>query len=437
MFVSILWISMFVAYFYAIWLWYLWLIPLLLLIWVLVYSIWDISLKNRANTLISDYWLFIAWVIIMLWFFLSAKFFGIETTNSLLFLAAINILFFLWSYVFYYEDWKKIAHLWFLISVFSLLLYVWIVFGPRETFKVFSNLLALYFAIIWFVVFVLGIKYDISQNLKYLFFALLGAISILILFKVIPNLYLFLIVVIIILQILYRCIDYILQHKPPTQQEENDISVRRILAGERILKKQDDWIIKISDDVYNFVSEMPAIIKYYMELLNTLIILLVIYLYFKRAISLQWSVEQIFYWIIMVWFIANVYALKKINYTSIFQRLITFLVVNFAIYISLFSIFKWDIEQVAWRWILRNILSTCMIFSIHKTKLWEYLKKIDYIFWIFTTLLALLINIILLLNTQITKSLVFSIVLLYVWFQWFMIYYSIKYIKKIKEVNSD
>ena len=165
--------------------------------------------------------------------------------------------------------------------------------------------------------------------------------------------------------------------------------------------------------------------------------LLVIYLYFKRTISLQWSVEQIFYWIIMIWFIANVYALKKIDYTSIFQRLITFLVVNFAIYISLFSIFKWDIEQVAWRWILRNVLSTCMIFSIHKTKLWEYLKKIDYVFWIFTTILALIINIILLLNTQITKSMAFSIILLYVWFQWFLIYYSIKYIKKIKEVNTD
>lgn len=437
MLVSILWISMFIAYFYAIWLRYLWLIPLILLVWALVYSIWDISLKNRANTLISDYWLFIAWIIIMLWFFLSAKFFGIETINSLLFLTAINIVFFLWSYVFYYEDWKKIAHLWFLLSVLSLLLYVRIVFTPQETFKVFSNILSLYFAIIWFVVFVLGIKYDISQNIKYLFFALFGCMCILVLFKLIPNLYVFLIVIAVLLQILYRCIDYILSHKPPTQQEENDISVRRILAGERILKKQDDWKIKISEKVYDFIVNMPQILKYYLELINTLIILLVIYLYFKRTISLQWSVEQIFYRIIMIWFIANVYALKKIDYTSILQRLVTFLVVNFAIYISLFSIFKWDIEQVAWRWILRNILSTCMVFSIHKTKLWEYLKKVDYVFWIFTTLLALVINIILLLNTPITQSLAFSIILLYVWLQWFMIYYSIKYIKKIKEVNTD
>jgi hypothetical protein len=38
----------------------------------------------------------------------------------------------------------------------------------------------------------------------------------------------------------YSAIYYILQHKPPTLEEQKEISVRRILAGERILKKQND-----------------------------------------------------------------------------------------------------------------------------------------------------------------------------------------------------
>lgn len=433
--VSILSIGIFIAYFYAIWLWYLWLIPLILLIWTLVYSIWDLSLKNKVNSLITEYWLFLAWVIIMIWFFLSAKFFDVSTVNSMLFLIAINILFFIWSYLFKYEDWKKIAHIWFLVSIISFIFYTWIIYWGETTFELFSYMRMLYFSLIWFTIFILWIKYEISKNLKYLFFVLTWWVIILTLYKTIPNIYVFLITLVVCLQIWYSIIYYILWHKPPTAYEEKEISIRRILAWERILKKQNDWKFKTPQNVYDFIYEMPQIIKYCMEWINTFIILLLIYLYFKNTISLKWSVEQIFYRVIMLWFIINVYSLKKINYTSIIQRLITFLVINFAIYISLFSAFKWDIETVALFGIVWNLISTSMVFSIHKTKVWTYLKKIDYSFWIFTTLLAMIVNIILLFNTQIQKAFLFPMILLYIWIQWFLVYYSIKYIKKIQEVN--
>ena len=311
--------------------------------------------------------------------------------------------------------------------------------GWRETanwlFKIFSCFWALYTALIGFTIFILWIKYEINESLKYLFFVLAGWLCILALYKLIPNLYVFLIVIVVLLQILYSIIYYILNHKPPTLEEQKEISVRRILAGERILKKENDWKFKIPQNVYDFVENMPQIVKYCMEWINTFIILLLIYLYFRNMLSLKWSVEQVFYWVIMLWFIVNVYSLKKIDYTSMVQRLITFLVINFAIYISLFSAFKWDIESVALFAIVRNILSTSLVFSIHKTKVWSYLKKVDYTFWIFTTLLALLVNIIMLFNTQIQKAFLFPMILLYVWIQWFLVYYSIKYVKKIQEVN--
>lgn len=426
---------MFIAYFFAIWLWYLWLIPLILLIWILVYSVWDISLKGKVNSLVTSYWLFLAWIIIMIWFFLSAKFFDVSTVNSILFLVALNIAFFVWSYLFKYEDGKQVAHVWFLVSILSLLIYIWIVYWAKATFQIFSFSWILYFALIWFTIFVLWIKYDITNNLKYLFFVLSWWTVVLALHKLIPNLYVFLIVLVLLLQVWYSVIYYILEHKPPTLQEQKDISVRRILAWERILKKQEDWKIKVSQKVFDFVSNMPQIVKYCLEWINTFVILLLIYLYFKNTLSLNWSVEQVFYWVIMLGFIVNVYSLKKIDYTSIFQRLITFLVINFAIYISLFSALKWDIESVALFAIVWNLLSTSLVFSIHKTKVWSYLKKIDYSFWIFTTLLALIVNIILLFNTQIQKAFLLPMILLYIWIQWFLVYYSIKYIKKIQEVN--
>ena len=201
--VSIIAISMFIAYFYAIWLWYLWLIPLILLIGTLVYNVWDLSLKNKVNSLITWYWLFLAWIIIMIWFFLSAKFFDVSTTNSMLFLLAINILFFIWSYLFKYEDWKSVSHIWFLVTVLSLIIYTRIVYWAKTTFQVFSDMWVLYFALVWFTIFILWIKYEINPKIKYLFFVLAGWTVILVLYKSISNIYVFLIVLVVLLQLSY------------------------------------------------------------------------------------------------------------------------------------------------------------------------------------------------------------------------------------------
>jgi hypothetical protein len=178
-------------------------------------------------------------------------------------------------------------------------------------------------------------------------------------------------------------------------------------------------------------------VKYVLEFANTLIIVVLIYLYFKNALSLKWSIEQIFYWIIMVLFIMNVILLKKIDYTSTIQRLFTYLVVNFAIYISLFAAFEWDVWSIVIWAIVWNLMSSAVVFRVHKTKIWQYLRKTDYIFWIFATILAMVVNVILLFNTELSAKLLFPIILLYVWVQWMLLYYSLKFVSKIKEVEEE
>ena len=181
--VSIVSIALFVAYFYAIWLWYLWLIPLILFVWLLVYSIWDISLKNKANSIVVDYWLFLARWIVLVWLFLSTKFFWVTTINSFLFLIIVNILFFLWSYIFNYHDWKAISHTWFIISVIALLIYLLIIGWINTTIQAFNCFWAFYTALIGFIIFVVWIKYEINDNYKYLFTVLLWWCLLILLFK--------------------------------------------------------------------------------------------------------------------------------------------------------------------------------------------------------------------------------------------------------------
>ncbi len=432
----ILSISSFILYFYIIWLWYLWFIPLLVFLIFIIYYISGVSFKSRVNSLFQDYGLFFAWIVILFWLFLILKFFGIDTTSSILSILSLNILFWFGSYIFKYEDWKLISQLWYYFSILFLVIYFLWNYWFYNSFGIFSYMRLLTLAIVWFLIFIFSIYYDIERYLNYKFLILVLWSFGILLYNQIENIYIFLIVSVFALSFLYVYIYRILIHKPPTENQIKEISVRRILAWERVLKNINQDSV-LSKKIYAFVQEFPKFVKYWLEFANTLIILILIYLYFKNALSIQWNIEQLFYWLVMVWFVINVYFLKRINYTSILQRLLTFLVINFAIYISLFSAFDGDIWSIVFLWIIRNIMSTMMVFHIHKTKIWEYLRKIDYLFWIFTTMLALAVNIVLLFHTNLVWWLLFPVILLYIGIQGMALYYSIKYINKIKEIVVD
>ncbi len=432
-FLLLLSVSSFILFFYVIWLWYIGIIPLLVFLISMIYYISGMSFKTQANSLFQNYWLFFARLIVLVWLFLILKFFGVANINWLLFLIILNILLWFSSYIFKYPDWKLMAQVWYYSTIFWLLAHLWISYWFMTFFVAFSYFWVFSLAIVGFVIFIIWIRYDIEQYLWYKFFILsLWAIG-LSLYHQIENIYVFLIISVVALGILYTYIYHVLSHKPPSESQIKETSIRRILAWERVLKKTPQNTT-LSKQIYAFVNNFTNVVKYFLEWINTFIILVLIYLYFKNTITLQWNIEQTFYRLVMIWFVINVFLLKRINYTSSLQRLLTFLVINFAIYISLFSALDNDIWSVVFLAIIRNILSTMMVFHIHKTRIWDYLRKIDYLFWIFTTMLALAVNIFLLFSTTIVWQLLFPIILLYVWVQVMMLYYSIKYINKIKEI---
>ncbi|HKL44324.1 MAG TPA: hypothetical protein VJ892_03530 [Candidatus Absconditabacterales bacterium] len=424
----------FIAYFYAIGFWYIGFIPLLVFLISIIYYISGISFKSRGKNILQKYGLFLAWIIILLGLFGVLKFFAISDTGSLLFLVALNIVFWIGSYIFKYNDGKSISQVGYYSTILALLFYIWITTGFNSFFLSFTMFWGLTLAIISFVVFLIGIKNKIEEYMKYkLFVFILGALG-LALYQNIENIYIFLLISVISLSFLYSYIHYVLSKRPPSDTQAKEISVRRILAGERVLKdssKNNVW----SNKVYSFVDNIPIVVRFFLEGLNIIIIILLIYLYFKNALSLQGSIYQIFYRLITFGFITNVFLLKKINYTSTIQRLLTFVVINFAIYISLFSAFQGDIGRVVFLGIVRNVICAMMVFHIHKTKLGIYLKKIDYLFWIFTTIVALVVNVVLLFHTQIVSQLLFPIILLYAGIQGMALFYAVKYINKIQEIK--
>lgn len=433
----ILWtfaILSFIAYFYAIWMWYMWFVPLLVFLVATIYYISWISIKYTSKELIQKYWLFLAWIVALFGLFGILRFFEISTTNASLFLISINIVFFLISHIFNYKDGKNIGQVWYLFVSLLFLTYMWVNYWFQSFFVSFKMFWSMSLALSAFAIFVLSIFYKVQKNLDYLFVAFLIGIVWLIFQQYISNIYVLLLCFVLFLSIVYLSITFVLTNKPPTDTQAKEVSVRRILAWERVLKF-DSKDYQISRYLYHLLVDMPNLMKYFLEALNIFAILLLIYLYFQNALTLKWNIDQIFYWLVMWGFITNVFLLKKIWFTSIVQRLITFIVINFAIYISLFSFFAWDLSKIVWLAILWNIVSSLLVFQIHKTQVWLYLRKVDYLFWVFTTILAFCINIVLLIYTKVAWQLLLPISLLYLGLQWMILYYSIRYIQNIQEVE--
>lgn len=117
----------------------------------------------------------------------------------------------------------------------------------------------------------------------------------------------------------------------------NEPSLRRILAGERILsKKADQKKQSVSLSFAKFLQEIPSEIKYLLEYLNVVLLIgvLVSYLlpFFQGMV-----VPQLWYWTGIAIFLFNAFLLKKHQMFTMVSRFAVVVVINFSLYISLLA----------------------------------------------------------------------------------------------------
>ena len=73
-----------------------------------------------------------------------------------------------------------------------------------------------------------------------------------------------------------------------------------------------------------------------------------------------------------------------------------------------------------------------MIFYAHQVPmLAKIFSKTDYIYWIIASIGAMIVNVILLISTQLPGELIFFLVLVYVGLQSMIIYYAARYLSKV------
>ena len=199
-----------------------------------------------------------------------------------------------------------------------------------------------------FITFIISLFKEVEKYMLYKTFIFgIGAI-ILVIIDQVPNIYIALAMSTIFLTGIFSRIFKILQHRPITKEKKANMSVRRILAGERITEPKKYFDSKAMEEIYEFTDNMPTFSKQILEFINIALMAAVIVNYLLHRETFT-NLNQFLYRVIIAFFIGNVLILKKINYNSIFQNLAVFLVINFAIYLSLFSYFDGNFSSIVLR----------------------------------------------------------------------------------------
>lgn len=418
-----------VLYFYFLGLWFLALIPLVFLIWSFAY----VAIKTPISFSkfeLSKYSLHIAWIIVLLAIFWILSFLNIKFPSSLLYMLVWNFLFWIFSYIFNYDDGKKIFQFWYYL-IFLLFVFVWLfVFNWSELNSFIVMLLSLQLWFIWFLKFILWIFVDIEDTFLYTLF-----VSWLLLFCVLivswfSSLSAWLSLISVILTWLYLGLWWFVQKRPVNHGR---ISVRRILAWERVINKtffSNEFLSKM----YDFVLNMPQIFRYIIEILNVLVVVILFGSFVANWSNMSW-VNHLFYWIVISFFVGNVLLLKRIEYTSFFQNLFLFFVIHFAVYVSLFSYFESNIKSIVLWSVVWNIITSLWLFVLPE-KYKKFFTYKDYWYRIVASIMSFLVNVFLLLKSWLAGELIFFLLLLYVGIESMLVFYGIKHISNRFENNS-
>lgn len=424
----------FIAYFSYIWLRYIWLAPIIICLWLARY--YNYSLPEQLSYTIprQSYALYMAWTAIIVWLGTMFHFFGADTLSIVLASRWLHTILRTIAYYTDYQDGKNISQFGYYISIILIILTSIQDTTLIQRRQLISMIWIAHTAIITTIISIVGLNKPIEKYMYYIVsISIAGSIGIRIMHQI-PHTSRALLSSSIWLTLVYTALYYVYQYKPVKEKIRKNISVRHILAGEKILHNTRIPIDKKRlHTIHTFVTDMPARVQRTIEWSNIIIVIGAILVYIQNFTPGAIYNQYIYRAIIAV-FIANSIILKYINISSFLQKCCLYIVINFAIYLTLYMIYQWDTNSIVGRAIVRNIASSIVLFYAPESPVAHVLRKQDYRIWIILTIIACTINIILLSKTNLPGQLVFSLAFVYIGIQGVLLYYGFKHIQQLDDI---
>ena len=421
---------LFCIYFYMIGLSYFSLFPLLFFLVVLFYIFKSYSKKIDFLSFFEKHGFLFAWFLVLVWLYFLLYFLNFSFSFISIILIVFNLIWWFLSVVFSYLDGKLFFKLWFFLSFILYSVFSYFIYWNNILF-VLSNFA---YISVWVLSLFSLINYLFKKeenSLHYLLFSFVILSFILTIFIIEIDFALSVFSWLLLLSIIFWIFFHILNFKILTKTETKEMSIRRILAWEKILQKETSRKFLDKRSLYNFVKNTPLWTKYVLESFNVILIISLM-VHYLSVVLIPNLYFFSFCWLSVWLFLINIFTLKKFDYVSIIQKLSLFLVANFAFYLTLMMLSTFfDFSQLVIFAILWNLLNIALFLNAAKISLFAYFNKMDYSFWILVNILSCVVNIVLLLNLNFASELLFSLLAVYIWISWALFFYSLKYLRKV------
>ena len=420
--------ALFSAFFYLIWLWYLALLPLAVLVFMLSHGIKNIFTWIKLEILWEKWSLILIWLITMIGLSWILFFVWIKEMSVYLALLILNIILMFWSHIFNYEDGKLIFEIW---AWLMILVILWTILFEWWFFAFCWGVLLIASLMLWvyaFLQFIIWIFYPTDEKWLYEI-VILWAIAIW--WSIINSFYPaeWVFALLLFLLAWAFCGIYIIQNREMPEKQTAKISVRRILAWERIFKKLNVPKWKIS--LHEWLEKSPRWFDRILEFFNIgLLIFLLLFFFWwiftSSKVSLGFG-----YRLGIAIFLINTFLLKRIWFATDVSRFALALIANFVLY-SVLLISGSSIETILPFLIVWWFLCQIALFFVDRINLTLFSDK-DFVYWMVSTFIAFICNIILLCRVNLPWQFLFSVIFVYVWAELMLMYYIFRFLRDRRE----
>ena len=420
--------ALFSTFFYLIGLWYLALLPLAVLVFMLSHGIKNVFSWIKLEILREKWSLILIWLITMIGISWILFFIWIKEISVYMSLLILNILLMFGSRIFDYEDGKLIFEIWAWLMVVVIL---WTVLFSSWSFAFFDAVLLMARLMLWvyaFLQFIIWIFYPTDEKWLYeivILWAIVIGWSIINHFY--PAEWIF--ALSFFMLALVFCGIYVVQQREMPSKQTARISVRRILAWERIFKKLNIPQRKIS--LHEWLEKSPKRFDRIFEFFNIgLLIFLLLFFFWWIFTSSEVSL-WFGYWLGIALFLINTFLLKRIWYATDVSRFALALIANFVLY-SVLLISGSSIESVLPFLIVWWFLCQIALFFVDRVNLTLFSDK-DFVYWMISTFIAFVCNIILLCRVDLPGQFLFSVIFVYVGAELALMYYIFRFLQDRRE----
>ena len=420
--------ALFSTFFYFIWLWYLALLPLAVLVFMMSHWIRNVFSWIKLELLREKWSLVLIWLITMIWLSWILFFVWIKEISVYLILLILNVVLFFSSHMFEYEDWKLIFEVWAWLMVVVIL---WTVLFSSWFFAFFNAILLVASLMLWvyaFLQFIIWIFYPTDKNWFYIMTILW---AIVVWWSIINRFYPseWVVALSFFVLSLFFCWIYIVQQWEMPIKQTAKISVRRILAGERIFKKLN--VPKRKIWLHEWLENSPNWFNRIFEFFNLGLLIFLLLFFFWWVFTSSDVSLWLRYRLWIALFLLNTFLLKRIWYATDVSRFSLALIANFVLYSVL--LISWSsLETVLPFLIVWWFLCQIALFFVDRINLTLFSDK-DFVYWMIVTFIAFICNIILLCRVSLPWQFLFSVIFVYVGTELMLMYYILRFLNERRE----